>query len=73
MAKHVHHVVDLADEMSILLDRMDECGAKSSALQQSQVSHLCKITPISLVKHRSGKLCFRALSLLYFVPCLWSM
>jgi len=65
MMKHEHRAINLANEMSILLDVIDEHGAESSALQWSWVSHLCKITSALLAKHQNRKLCFNVLSLLF--------
>ena len=57
MMKEVHCVINLAGEMSILLQIVDEDGAASNELQKLQVSCLCKITSISLVKPQSRKFC----------------
>ena len=58
MTKHVQHVINLASEMSILLEIIDKDGAISSMMQCSLVSCLCKITSALLVKHQSWTLSF---------------
>ena len=54
-----------------LVEMFNKHGDVSGALQCSQISHLCKNTSASLVKHRSRKLFFLRHCLLYFIPCLW--
>jgi len=55
MKKHVHRVINLANEDVDLVGTFNKHGGVSGVLQHSWVSHLCKSTSASLVKHQSKK------------------